>query len=108
MTREKRAFSRITIDIPGSISLYQLDSYHSGSITNISLSGCFFPLEDNLPLGEPCHITITVGEGLESREIALDGIIVRSDSEGTGILFTDDSPACRRQLENLISPKKAK
>jgi len=108
MTREKRSFTRITIDIPGNISLYQLETYHTGPITNISLSGCFFPFQENLPLGEPCDIAITVGEGLETKEISLTGIIVRSDSQGTGIRFTDDSPACRRQLENIISAEKGK
>jgi len=108
MTRERRSFTRITIDIPGSISLYQLEAYRTGPIKDISLSGCFFPLEGNLPLGEPCDITITVGEGLESKEIALTGIIVRSDSQGTGIRFTDDNAACRRKLENIIFPEKAK
>jgi len=102
MIREKRDFTRITIDMPGSISLYQLQAYHSGPISDISPSGCFFPLEGNLPQGEPCNITITVGEGLESEEIVLAGIITRSDSRGTGIRFTDDSPTCRSKLKRII------
>lgn len=103
MTREKRSFTRITLDIPASLSLYQMESSHSGTITNISLSGCFFPFVGDLPLGEHCYITITVGEGIETEEITISGTIVRSDAEGVGIHFTDNSPECRLQLEKIIS-----
>lgn len=103
MTREKRSFTRITLDIPASLSLYQMDAYHSGAITNISLSGCFFPFDGELPLGEPCCVSITVGEGLETEKATVAGIVVRNDSEGAGIRFTDNSPECRLQLEKIIS-----
>lgn len=107
MAREKRSFTRITLDIPGSIALYQTEAYHSGSITNISLSGCFFPIDEKLPIGEQCAITITVGEGLETEEIAISGIIVRNDSQGVGINFTDESPGCKEQLLKIISRESA-
>lgn len=108
MARDKRIFTRITLDIPGSISLYQVESYHTGSISNISLSGCFFPSDNELPVGEQCDITITTGEGLETEQVTVMGMIVRNDSEGAGISFTDNSPECRRQLEKIISRKIAK
>lgn len=107
MTREKRSYTRITLDIPASLSLYQLETSHKGAITNISLSGCFFPFVGELPIGEQCHMTITVGEGLETEEIIISGMIVRSDTEGVGINFTDNSPECRLQLEKIISHETA-
>lgn len=103
VTREKRSYTRITLDIPASLSFYQMEAYHTGSIANISLSGCFFPFAGELPVGEQCDVAITVGEGLETEQITVAGIIVRSDSEGAGISFTDNSPECRRQLEKIIS-----
>ncbi len=108
MIREKRAFTRITLDIPGDLSLYQMDVYHTGSITNISLSGCFFPFDGNLPLGEQCNVSITIGEGLEIEKITIAGIVVRNDSDGAGIKFTDYSPECRLRLEKIISLETAK
>ena len=108
MARDKRTFTRITLDIPGSISLYRVESYHTGSISNISLSGCFFPSDSELPVGERCDITITTGEGLETEKVTVRGMIVRNDSEGAGISFTDNSPECRRQLEKIISRQTAK
>jgi len=106
MTREKRAFTRITLDIPASLSLYQLETTHFGAIANISLSGCFFPFEEELPVGEKCLVDITVGEGLETEKVTIPGIIVRSDAQGAGINFTDNSPECRRRLENIMARKK--
>ena len=105
---EKRSFTRITLDIPVSIYLYQTHAYHIGTITNISCSGLFFPVKDNLPVGEQCEVTITVGEGLESEKVTVTGKIVRNDSEGAGISFTDISSECSLQLEKIISHETAK
>ncbi len=107
MVREKRNYTRITLDIPASLSLYQVETCHSGAIANISFSGCFFPFVGELPVGEECSLTITVGEGLETEEIAIVGKIVRSDSAGVGIQFLDNSPDNRLQLEKLITQKTA-
>ena len=104
--RDKRAFTRITLDIPGSITLYQTESYHTGLISNISLSGCFFPSDSELPVGERCDVTITTGEGLETKKVTVIGMIVRNDSEGAGISFTDNSTECRQQLDKIISRKR--
>jgi hypothetical protein len=80
-----------------------METSHLGAITNISLGGCYFPFEGELPVGEHCQVTITVGEGLQTETVAVNGTIVRKDSEEFGICFTDTSPACRLQLEKIIS-----
>ena len=103
MVREKRNYTRITLDIPASLSLYQVETCHTGAITNISLSGCFFPFIGELPVGEDCSLTITVGAGIETEEITISGKIIRSDSTGVGIHFLDNPPKSRLQLEKLIT-----
>lgn len=110
MTRkqEKRSFTRITLDIQGSITLYQMEAFHTGAITNISLSGCYFPFDGELPVGEHCKVTITVGEGLETEDVTLAGKIVRNDTKGVGISFTDGSPESGKQLEKIISHDSAR
>lgn len=87
MEKNRRNFARITVNIPAALSLIQVDSYHSGSIANLSMGGCFFPAEDELPLGAQCDIEITVGEGIETESFTLQGIVVRSDALGVGIKF---------------------
>lgn len=85
-----------------------METYHTGSIANISLSGCFFPCKSELPVGERCDVTITIGEGLEAGQVTIAGMIVRNNPEGAGISFTDNSPECRLQLEKIISRKTAR
>lgn len=102
MTREKRQFTRITLNVPSILSLYQVQAYHTGLIADISLGGCFFSVGEKLPIGESCQVTITVGEGIESEQISLSGHIVRSDAAGVGIKFTDTS-SHRLQLLKIIA-----
>ncbi len=103
MVREKRSFTRIALNIPADISLYHLEFCHKGAIANISLSGCFFPFLGKLPVGEPCDLTISVGDGLETEHVALSGTVVRSDAAGAGIEFAAYSPEVKRQLERIIA-----
>ena len=78
------------------------------AIANISLSGCFFPFVGELPVGELCDLTITVGEGLETEEVTLASRIVRCDANGAGFHFAEYSPEVRRQLEKIIAAETAK
>ena len=103
MAKEKRQFTRITLNIQTALSLYQIDTYHTGAIANISMGGCYFPIGEKLPVDEECHLTITVGKGLETEIITLSGQIVRSDAAGAGIRFTDSSPHQLQQLEKIIA-----
>ena len=103
MDKEKRRFTRITLNVPTTLSLYQVEAYHAGAIANISLGGCYFPFGEELPVGHRCSLTITVGEGLETEKITIPGQIVRSDAKGVGIKFSDSSEDCRRQLEKIIA-----
>jgi hypothetical protein len=55
-------------------------------------------------MGEECQVTIAVGVGLETEEITLSGQIVRSNSTGVGIKFTDSSVYHHyQQLEKIIA-----
>lgn len=101
--QEQRSFTRITLDIPASLSFFQMEAYHIGAITNISLCGCFFPLLGGLPVGERCEVAISVAQGVETEQVTVTGTIVRSDAEGAGIRFSDHSPECRRQLGKVLS-----
>ncbi|KJS00832.1 MAG: hypothetical protein VR65_11415 [Desulfobulbaceae bacterium BRH_c16a] len=92
----------MAFDMPASLSLYRLDTSYDVLLKNISLGGCFFPVEEKLPIGEKCQIVLKAGEGLETREVTLTGIIVRSDAAGVGIRFIDISPS-HDQLAAILS-----
>ena len=76
--------------MPASLYFHQIDYACSGLLANISLSGCFFPVNEKLPIGEECHLAIKIGKGIETEEITLSGQIVRTDATGVGIRFIDD------------------
>lgn len=103
MTYERRAFARIRLDVPACLCLYQVDVRHDGSIVDLSLGGCFFPVAGEVPIGEKCQIQLTTGEGLETETINLSGVIVRREVRGVGIRFTDISPENLVSLEQIIS-----
>jgi hypothetical protein len=89
MDYDRRKYTRITVDIPAALSMIQVDAFHSGAIANLSMGGCFFPAENQLPLGAECNVSITVGEGILTESFDLKGLVVRSDQMGVGIKFID-------------------
>ena len=91
MADDRRKYTRITVDIPAALSLLQVDTFHSGNIANLSVGGCFFPAENELPLGAECNICITVDEGLQRERFEVKGVVVRSDKMGVGIKFIDQT-----------------
>lgn len=103
MTRERREFTRIRLEVPASLLLYQVDFRHAGAIADISLGGCYIPVPHLLPRGEPCAVQLTTGEGLETEMVELTGIIARTEACGVGIQFTDLSPESRATLERIIA-----
>lgn len=98
MKENRRQFARITVDIPAALSYIQVDSYHKGALANLSMGGCFFPMESNLPLGAECDISITLGEGVQEESYLLQGRVVRSDGMGVGIKFFN----CAEQVAILF------
>lgn len=103
MVREKRQFTRVEINLFVALYFYQIETYRTGWLANISNGGCFFPIEGEIPVGEECHLTITVGEGLETDTFSMSGQVVRSDSSGIGIQFHNDSGQQNQKLEKIIS-----
>ena len=61
------------------------------------------PIDEELPVGEACEVTIMTGEGLETEKVTVSGKIVRSDAEGAGVMFTDYSSANGLQLKRIVA-----
>lgn len=101
--REKRKYTRITVNVPATLTILQLEAYHTGFILNISMGGCLLSTPEKMLVGAECQLAITVGEGLETEIMTLPGRIVRSDGAGLGIEFTELHNGLRRQLKRLIS-----
>jgi hypothetical protein len=101
--KEKRSFARVQLELPASLYLFQTELSHSGTTFDLSLGGCYLPLDGELPLGEECEISLTLGEGLKTETLNLAGIIARNDKNGVGIEFTNTSPDDQLRLELALS-----
>ena len=101
--KERRSSTRVEIKLSTSLMLVRIDSYHSGIIENLSEGGCYFPVDQELPLGEKCQIDIVFGEGLEVASISLSGQVVRNDNHGAGIEFVDNQPETTALLKTMLS-----
>ncbi|WP_163338875.1 PilZ domain-containing protein [Desulfopila sp. IMCC35008] len=106
MTRERRAFARVELDLPASMYLYQMDMYHDGAIIDLSLGGCFLPVEGDIPLGEKCQLILTTGIGLETESVEIAGTIARCTAHGVGIKFsTGLSSRIKAILKKVMAEK---
>lgn len=99
---ERRKFTRITVDVPATLSILQVEAYHTGALANISEGGCFFPVSGDIPLGEACNICISIGEGLQAETILFEGTVVRSDAKGIGIKFNGPENRYRTTVKKIV------
>ena len=100
---DRRLATRVQLKLSTSILLVKIDAYYSGVIANLSQGGCYFPIDEELPLGEKCQIEILVGEGLKENSISMSGRVARVDNHGAGIEFIDNPPESTAALKNLLS-----
>lgn len=67
------------------------------------MGGCYFPLFKKFSIGANCRVQLTVGEGLETESIDIDGIIARSDGEGVGVRFVNVTSESENVLARIIA-----
>ena len=99
---DRRSSIRVQLKLSTSLMLVKVDAYYSGTIANLSLGGCYFPVDEELPLGEICQIEISLGEGLDIDTISMKGQVVRIDSQGAGIEFVDNPPEVTDTLKQIL------
>ena len=101
--KERRSSTRVELKLSTSLILVRVDAYHSGMIENLSEGGCYFPVDQELGLGEKCQVDIVFGEGLDVTSISLSGQVVRNDEHGAGIEFVDNQPEVTAALKRILS-----
>lgn len=85
-SKDLRASERIPIDnrvqvrAKGRMASYAL-------AINISMGGLLLSAAPSLPVGSPCELAIFLSENLEGKKILAEGTVVRSDANGTAIMF---------------------
>ena len=103
MRNERRSFARVLLELPANLYLFQVELSHSGSTIDLSLGGCYLPMDGDLTVGEECEISLTIGEGLKTETLNLAGIIARNDKDGVGIEFINTSVGDQDRLEQVLT-----
>ena len=99
MTDENRKFSRIGFWGAGEI-IVSGKTYVVEQVEDLSVGGCHFVLESDLPKGAACVIHMFLAEGQVSVEA--EGEIVWTDGKTMGISFTSIAPEDLQHLKNII------
>ena len=100
-TENKRRFTRISINRPVLLTLYDGSVSQSEEILDLGIGGCLLAVTIPISKGERCSIEISLG-GEPARKICIDGIIVRSDEQTAAVKFDGINPDSLFLLQNLI------
>lgn len=102
MEETRRRFSRISLNFPARLIVDKTEVYDIRELANLSIGGCLVPLDEEIPKGTPCTITIRLAGGLGNTPVNIQGRAVRHDKEFVAIQFTKIRPEDLHHLQNLI------
>ena len=93
---ERRSFSRLPCKIPARVVA---DSGPTiiGTLSDISLNGCFIETRDNVSVGDEIELSLEVEEGPQSRALVRRSLPAR----GMGVEFTVMTVPNFRRLQNI-------
>lgn len=101
MSQEKRRFSRIVFDLPAELTVGDIN-FTTERLANLSVGGCLFELNEELPLGAECKLKISLDNTPEGLRVEVFGEIVRSDAGAISIKFTKIDPDSLFHLHNIV------
>lgn len=102
MEKSQRRFSRIPLSFPARLIVDDTEVYDIRELANLSMGGCLVPLEEDIPNGTRCAITIRLAGGLGNTPVNIVGKAIRQDKNYVAIQFTRISPESLYHLQNLI------
>jgi len=103
MNNEHRTAKRITFQTLAKI-------HHGGDqqltatvkTQNISLKGVFLDCADQLPLGTPCDIDISLKGATSTLQFNVSGHVCRNESDGFAVAFKGLNPDSYAHITNLM------
>ncbi|PIE63146.1 MAG: pilus assembly protein PilZ [Desulfobacter postgatei] len=96
--KEPRSYPRVTKSIEMDILIG--DKVIQSNTRNLSASGVFVKSRIHPDIGVPAKIVFSLPG--QSRPFKLTGTVVRTDSGGIGLCFTEMTPYARRHLDDLL------
>jgi len=99
---EKRKFSRITLNMPGKLSIGE-DIYSFPTINNLSVGGCSLDIVEVIVApGTECSLWLPLDSTNPGLGIDVMGVVLRCSGGNLGIRFDSITPESLFHLHNLI------
>jgi len=98
---EKRQFTRIPFRTEAKIAAGS-KVISSNNLRNISLGGAFVEVNEHLPEGEPCVLSVDLIGPASLLRIHVDGYVVRVKDDGMALKFTKIELDSLNHLRHLI------
>ena len=95
-----RDFTRVHVRIDGEARAE--GRLVQGNVEDVSLKGVFLKCGDTFPASTECRIELDLMTGEEPVHIDAVGRVMRADSEGMAIEFTQTDPESLVHLRNLV------
>lgn len=96
--KEPRSYARV--NKPIEIDILIGDKIIQSNAKNMSASGVFIKSRMNPDIGVPAKIVFSLPG--QTRPFKLTGTVVRTDSGGIGLFFSEMTPYVREHLDNLL------
>lgn len=96
--KEPRSYPRVNKSIEMDILIG--DKVIQSHAKNLSASGVFIKYRMNPDIGVPTKIVFSLPG--QTRPFKLNGTVVRTDSGGIGLYFSEMTPYAREHLDNLL------
>ena len=97
MEKERRKHTRVPVSFNVVVTI--LGEQIPITTRNISLRGLSCPMDERFRVGEPCQVAIHLSNEIT---IHIEGKILRTRNEGTGIFFTSMSDNSFAHLKRLV------
>ena len=101
MSDEKRQFTRVPFNVTAELSVGD-DLYTAEQIYNLSIGGCFVPVEAPLESGAACRLTIRLSGTNSKLFVQAHGEIIRNEKEAVAVKFTEIEPDSLFHLQNIV------
>jgi hypothetical protein len=98
-TREEREFTRTPVQVAATV-IARDGTGVEGRSQALSMNGMFVRCAGRLPMGAPCRVQLTLGDGAVRVEI--EGRIATHAPEGMGIAFVGVAPEAFEHLKRLV------
>ena len=101
MSEDKRRFTRVPFKTKTKLTV-EGKLFTADELYNLSVGGCFLPVAADMKVGAAVSLSIALSGTDTDVHVRVEGEIIRSESNGVAIKFTEIDPDSLIHLQNII------